>query len=148
MSRKRLALFSALAVLILIMAGCSKEEPAVTAEDQIPEDLVETENGEGEDGEGDGSQEPSTTVQFVAEDIEFTDAPGTAPAGAVTFELVNNGAIPHDVTIEELDDETVVEAEGGQTATGDVTLEPGSYTYYCSVPGHRAAGMEGTLTVE
>lgn len=149
MPRTRIALFAALAVLVLVMAGCSKQDPPFTAEDQIPESMVEPAEGEGgEGGEGEGGGEGGgEVITFVAQNIKFTDAPATVPAGDVTFELVNEDAAPHDVTIEELD-QTVVKLGKSGTATGDVTLEPGSYTYYCSVPGHRGAGMEGEFTVE
>ena len=41
----------------------------------------------------------------------------------------------------------MVDVEGGKTATGSFRLaKPGKYTFYCSIPGHRAAGMEGTIT--
>ena len=36
----------------------------------------------------------------------------------------------------------------GGTKSFSATLKPGTYTYYCSVPGHREAGMQGTLTVK
>lgn len=85
---------------------------------------------------------------LAAPALEYAQAPSEAPAGQVSVELVNEGAIEHDVVIEELRDRAVAAAGGGETATGQVGLEPGTYTYYCSVPGHRAAGMEGTLTVE
>jgi len=39
----------------------------------------------------------------------------------------------------------IVHANPGETATGTVRLEPGTYTYYCSIPGHKAA-MTGVLT--
>lgn len=53
----------------------------------------------------------------------------------------------HDLTIDELD--THVAAEPGKTAKGGLTApKPGRYTYYCTVAGHRQAGMQGTLIVE
>lgn len=101
--------------------------------------------GEGEDGGGDI---PEDALEFVAVDIDFEDAPETAEAGEVTIAIDNQGSLPHDVTFEELDDETVVEADGGETATETVELEPGTYTYYCNVGTHREGGMEGTLEVQ
>lgn len=56
--------------------------------------------------------------------------------------------IEHDFVIEELDDLHVVGVEAGETATGGFTApESGTYTYYCTVAGHRDAGMEGKLVV-
>lgn len=107
----------------------------------------EAEGGEGEEGE-DAAEFPADALVFVAVDTAYEEAPTTAEAGELTLGLDNQGSAPHDVTIEEAEDETVVEANGGETATGTIELEPGSYTYYCSVPGHRAAGMEGSLEVQ
>lgn len=144
--RIRLLLAVAL-VTMLALAGCSAEEPEFTAQDQIPAELRTEEPAAGDGGDGgDGGGEPSGEVYtFVGIDIDYTDAPSEVAAGTVTFELVNEGGTPHDVTLEE--GGVIVEAQGGETATGDVTLEPGSYVYYCSVPGHRSAGMEGEFTV-
>lgn len=107
-------------------------------------------NGGGEaEGGGDGGGDlPEDALTFVAVDIDFEEAPQTAEAGEVTVAIDNQGNLPHDVTFEELDDETVVEADGGETATDTVELEPGTYTYYCSVGTHRESGMEGTLEVQ
>ncbi len=69
-----------------------------------------------------------------------------ASAGEATIVLTNDSSVEHDVRIEELDVGTDVITEGTDSVT--VTLEPGTYTFFCSVPGHREAGMEGTLTVE
>lgn len=104
--------------------------------------------GEGEEGGEEGAGFPADALVFVAVDIAYEEAPASAPAGEVTFGLDNQGGIVHDVTIEEAGDEVVVEAQGGETATGTIELEPGSFTYYCSVTGHREAGMEGTLEVQ
>lgn len=80
--------------------------------------------------------------------LAFTPHRVTVAAGEVVVELTSQPAAPHTFTIEELDDREVVRADGGQTARGTVELEPGTYTFYCSIPGHRQAGMEGTLTAQ
>jgi plastocyanin len=84
----------------------------------------------------------------VAGDMFYEPTQLSAPAGTVEITLVNEGAAQHDLVIEELGDlELIPLVDPGDTVTGSVDLEPGTYTFYCSVPGHRAAGMEGTLTV-
>lgn len=127
------SLMTGLAVGALIAAGACGPGAPDTAGQTAPAD-----DGDAADG----------TARFVAVDIDYSEAPTRLSAGSTTVELVNEGDLQHTVTIEELDDETVVDAAGGETVTGDVELEPGTYTYYCEVPGHRDAGMEGTLEVE
>ncbi len=72
----------------------------------------------------------------------------TAKAGAVSIVMANMSPVEHDVAV----------AEGGKvlgqlppfvggSKTLTLNLKPGTYTFYCTVPGHRQAGMEGTLTV-
>ena len=87
-------------------------------------------------------------LAFTAVDIEFTSAPtGTVPAGELEVVLVNEGQTLHNVTIPALGDSPIVEAEGGEEASGSVTLEPGTYQYICSVPGHESL-MNGEFTAE
>lgn len=77
----------------------------------------------------------------------YADAPQTLPAGEVTIVLEQEDRENlHDLRIEELDVGTAMLHEGEREAIA-VELEPGTYTYYCSVPGHREAGMEGTFEV-
>lgn len=92
-----------------------------------------------------GGAPPGT---FVAIDIEWEAAPTTLPAGESEITLVNDGAAPHTVAFEGVNgDAPVAEAQGGETQTGTVTLDPGAYTFYCTVPGHRPT-MQGELVVE
>jgi plastocyanin len=80
--------------------------------------------------------------------LSFDKSSLTADAGKVTIAMKNDSDIPHDVSIEGKGvDEEGKDVTGGGTSTVTATLEPGKYTFYCSVPGHRQAGMEGTLTV-
>lgn len=98
-------------------------------------------------GEGTAKNGADEALVFVADGIDWAAAPSQAPAGEVAFELVNDDDVFHDLTVEELGDETVAEADPGVTDMGTVALEPGDYTFYCSVPGHREAGMEATVAV-
>lgn len=85
-----------------------------------------------------------TTV--VADDVRFVDPPSHLPVGTSVLALHNRGEASHDVTVEGAED-AVVGASPGELTAGEVTLEPGRYTVFCSVGGHRDAGMEFTVTV-
>lgn len=71
-----------------------------------------------------------------------------AKAGKVTIDFTNRSAIGHNVTLEAAG-HTIAATPTitGSTAPLSAALKPGTYTFYCSVPGHRQAGMQGTLTV-
>jgi plastocyanin len=86
---------------------------------------------------------PSLTV--AAQNTAFSTGTLEAPAGKVTITLDNQDPFPHDVTIDALG--VKVAADGGKSATETFDAAPGTYEFYCSIPGHKAAGMVGTLTV-
>jgi plastocyanin len=80
--------------------------------------------------------------------LKFNTSQLNATAGKVTITMTNPSQLQHDVAI-----------KGGVNVTGNVVgqggksvasaeLKPGQYTFYCSVDGHEAAGMTGTLTVK
>jgi plastocyanin len=82
--------------------------------------------------------------------LAYQETSLTADAGKATIDFDNPAALSHDVCVEdssakELGCSDVIQQD---KTTLDVDLQPGSYTYFCSVDGHRAAGMEGTLTVD
>lgn len=82
--------------------------------------------------------------------LAFDTTALSAKAGKVTLRMANpsSSGQPHGISIEgkgvDADGTTV---DPGGTATVTATLKPGKYTFYCPVPGHRQAGMQGTLTV-
>jgi len=81
-------------------------------------------------------------------DIAFEPKELSIPADTdVEITVTNAGVLQHDFIIEDTDFGTEL-LDGGSEATITVNLAAGEYTYFCSVPGHREAGMEGTLTVE
>jgi len=88
---------------------------------------------------------PEGTLAVEAKDIAFEPSELDAEAGDVKVQVANTGVLPHDFTIDGYDKVVVAK---GETKTGTFSLDAGTYTFYCSVPGHRDAGMEGTLLVQ
>jgi uncharacterized cupredoxin-like copper-binding protein len=85
-------------------------------------------------------------VTVVSQDIFFEPKELTIPADTdVTFILPNEGVTLHDFSIDELG--IAVAIAPGETQEVVINAPAGTYEYYCSVPGHKAAGMVGTLTV-
>ncbi|MFL5829418.1 MAG: plastocyanin/azurin family copper-binding protein [Solirubrobacteraceae bacterium] len=82
--------------------------------------------------------------------LKFTKATLSAKAGSVSIDFTNSSSLPHNITIQQGTSGPNVGATptfAGGKKTLVVKLKPGTYTFYCSVPGHRQAGMQGTLTV-
>jgi len=79
----------------------------------------------------------------------FRYADATAPPGRLTIESPNDSPVPHNIALEGggVDEQGPV-VQNGDVSEIQVNVQPGEYTFYCSVQGHREGGMEGTLTVE
>jgi uncharacterized cupredoxin-like copper-binding protein len=90
---------------------------------------------------------PAATKVPVSEvEFKITLASTNFKAGEITFEAKNDGKIPHDLAIKGTSDKTKLIPPGG-SAELKVTLKPGKYELYCTVPGHEAAGMRLNITV-
>jgi plastocyanin len=96
----------------------------------------------------------ATDLKITATDLKFTPPTLQAKAGQpvrVTFE--NKGVIEHDLTFPAIPSDKPAGslksvAKPGQTTTLEFTpTTPGTYEYVCTIPGHKEAGMKGTITV-
>lgn len=148
---KKLAVLLALALAAMALVACGDDDEGTTTTDTATEETNGAAAGEGE--EAGGKAGGGSTLEFEAgpdTGLAYTSDEETAEAGEVTIEFTNAQSLAHDVAIESANGEqigqTEVITEGEDSTT--VELEPGEYTFYCTVPGHREAGMEGTLTVE
>jgi plastocyanin len=123
----------------------------------IPIVLMASGCGGGSSG-GDTSAPPGTgggggggqvvDIPIADSGFAFTLTTATATAGTVTLSAVNPQSTTHDISIKGNGvDEKGNQVSDGGTSTVTATLTPGTYEYYCSVPGHEDAGMKGTLTV-
>ena len=99
------------------------------------------EGGDGENGGGGGA----TTFSITGTEFKFDPSTLSVPADEeITVELVNGGTIEHDFTLDEAN--VLIAVPATETGSATFSVPAGTYTFYCSVPGHREAGMEGTLT--
>jgi plastocyanin len=91
------------------------------------------------------------SVRAAAEGLAYTTDHVTIEAGETLLHFENPQSTPHDLDLEDADGNPIADMErigGGYADVPIRDLEPGEYVFYCSVPGHREAGMEGTVTVE
>jgi plastocyanin len=144
---KKAAIALVLILAALGLAACGSSSSSDSSETTATE---QTESSGGSEGKSAGS---ASAVSFEADPsggLAYTSDKATAKAGKVTIDFSNPQPLMHDVAIEDSSGKTIAQtntvAEGSDSTTAD--LKPGTYTYYCTVPGHREAGMEGTLVVK
>jgi nitrite reductase (NO-forming) len=85
-------------------------------------------------------------VTVCALDIKFDVKQITAPAGPLKITLINKGAQAHTLKVDGTDFEIKTPSHN-DVKTGTVTLTAGSHKYVCTIAGHEAAGMKGTIVV-
>jgi uncharacterized cupredoxin-like copper-binding protein len=136
--RRNLLVVLMCAVAALALAACGGDDEG----DQATQPATEpTEQAPGGGATVEVSTDPGGALEFEQKSL-------TAQAGRTTFELTNQSSTPHDFVVEQ-DGEDLGKTEVITDGTDSVSvdLQAGEYAFYCSVPGHRQAGMEGTLRV-
>ena len=162
--RRRLGLFIAVTVALLIAMLAAVEVFAVESEEEEPREEAAAQIDEPPEAEPapppaepapppaepppPASEETTLENPADASALSFTKETLEAPAGAITLVMENPSAIEHNIAVrgEGVDEQGEVVGQGDES-TVTAELQPGEYEFYCSVPGHEAAGMKGTLTV-
>lgn len=150
MKKTAVAFALILASIALVACGGSSSSSSSSSAETTSESGAESGKPAEAEGKSAGS---ASSVAFEADpngDLAYTTTSATAKAGEVTVDFTNPQALTHDVAIEDSSGKTVGQTEliaEGSDST-EVELKPGTYHFFCTVPGHREAGMEGTLTVK
>ena len=143
---RKLVLLVALVILApLALTACGGDDDETTSTQTTTPTTTQAGGG----GGGGGAETISLTADPSGA-FAFEQSSLSAKAGNDTIDFDNPAPIGHDVCVEDSSGNEVgcsdVVTDGRTSLT--VNLKPGTYTYFCSVDGHRAGGMEGTLTVE
>jgi plastocyanin len=150
--RRAVALSVALAALLV--AGCGSSSGGSTSSSSsapaAPATNPTTSSSSSSTGAGAAKGAALSLEANPEGELKYNTSSLTAKAGAVSIDFTNTSSLPHNVTIESSSGTTVGATptfQGGSKKLS-VNLKPGTYKFFCSVPGHRQAGMEGTLTVQ
>jgi plastocyanin len=142
---KLITVIAAHALAAIGRAACGGGDDETTAATTETEATTTSAAGGGGGGGG--------TIKFAADPsgaLAYTQTEVSGPAGSDTIDFTNDSSTPHDVTIEDSSGSQIAQTDtiSGDTTDTTADLQPGTYTFFCSVDGHRDAGMEGTLTIK
>ena len=154
---KKVAALLVLALAALTLVACggsdSSESTATTTETTAESTGANGAAGAAgsEGSEGGGGASVVEIEAASGSELAYVQKEAKAKAGQVSIDFNNPQTLSHDVAVEDSSGKelgkTELVADGSSTGTIG-NLKPGKYTFFCTVPGHREAGMEGTLTVE
>ncbi len=146
-----------LALGIGLVAGCSSDDDAAATTEPAPASTTaaapsssaEASSPAPAPASSSPAEAESETVAVTEGEMFIELSEDSFAPGSYTFEVVNEGNMPHDFVVErDGDDVAATEVlQPGESATLEVDLEAGDYVFYCSVGAHRAAGMETPVAV-
>jgi len=133
------------------MAGCGSSNSSVSTSTSAPAPATSSSAASSTPAAATGGGGHALALAADPEgQLKYNTTSLTAKAGAVTIAFANMAPLAHNVTVASSSGAVVgaTPTFQGGTKTLSLNLKPGTYKFYCTVPGHRAAGMEGTLTVQ
>lgn len=141
-------------LVALLIAGCGSSSGSSTSSSSstpaAPATTSST-SSSGSSSTGGTAAKSALSLQANAEgELKYNTTSLTAKAGNVSIDFTNMASLAHNLTIESSSGTQVgaTPTFQGGSKTLSVNLKPGTYKFFCTVPGHRQAGMEGTLTVQ
>jgi plastocyanin len=147
----RIPLLAALAVTALAVAACGSSSSSSSSSAAAPATSTAAPATSSSSAAPAAAGAGNTVTESAdpAGALKFTSDSLTAKAGKVTINFTNKAPEAHNFTLTTASGKSVgaTPTFTGGTKTLSVTLKPGTYTFFCSVPGHEMAGMKGTLTV-
>jgi plastocyanin len=150
--RRSAALGVALAALLV--AGCgSSSSGSTSSSSSTPATPATTPSTSSSSASSTGGAATKSALSLEANregELKYNKTSLTAKAGNVSIDFANMSSLAHNVTVESSSGTQVgaTPTFQGGSKTLSLNLKPGTYKFFCSVPGHRQAGMEGTLTVQ
>jgi plastocyanin len=136
-------------LLLALVASSSFVLTACGDDDATGTDTTDADGGHDDGGHSESSPvaDGAREIEVTASSFEFGPDEIIVAAGEDVAIVLTSTDVLHDFAVDELD--IHVAADADETVEGGLRAEDeGEYTYYCTVPGHREAGMEGTLIVE
>jgi plastocyanin len=141
--KKASAVLAVGAIAALGLAACGGDDDDNTGAASTPATTTTAAGGGGGGSTVDISTPSGSTLAYEQSNV-------TAKSGRVTINFDNKQAQPHDVVVQDSSGSQLGKTDliASSQATTTVELQPGTYTFFCDVPGHEDAGMKGTLTVK
>ncbi len=139
--------------VVLVVAGCGGSSSSSSTVSSAPASSSTASASTSSSSSAAAPAAPSTGgstahLAAVPGKLAFNTKALKAKAGVVTLVMANPSTFPHGISVSGngVDKDGKVVQQGG-TSTVTAKLKPGTYTFYCPVPGHKQAGMQGTLKV-